>query len=81
MKEAIDYLNGTDAVEQPLLWNTNLSLSCKDLVEDLGSAGLVQMNTSQGVTPIKRIERYGQVMSSFGQSLAFNYETPFEAVM
>ena len=45
MKEAIDYLNGTDAVEQPLLWNNNLSLSCKDLVEDLGSAGLVQMNT------------------------------------
>lgn len=56
VQEAIDYLASIPPAPAPLQWNEGLAAASKALVDDLGPAGLVQMNTQAGVTPLKRIE-------------------------
>jgi len=81
VKEAIEYLNKLSPIP-PLKWVEHISKACADHVNDIGSKGLIQHDSSDGKTGVKeRLRKFGNVVSCYGENLSFHCDDAKEVMM
>ena len=59
-----------------------MSKAAKDHTMDIGPRGILQHDSSDGKTSVKeRLRKYGNVVSCYGENLAFHFQNAKEALL
>ena len=69
-KEAIQFLKSLPSLP-PLIWDTNLTQSAQEHVNDIGPKGLLLYQSSDGTEPEDRIAKYGYFTEPLGENIDF----------
>ena len=77
--EAINAINRIDSCPA-LRWDDTLANAAKEHVNDTGSRGLLQHESSDNKTVKERFAKFGKFLSCYGENLSFSCETAEEIV-
>ena len=80
VREAIQFLKELRPV-RPLNWHSELAVCARNHVQDTGSKGLVQHESSDGTTVKERLKRYGKIVTCYGENLSFHTDNAMEVVL
>ncbi len=63
-------------------WSNEVAKASHDHVQDIGSKGLIQHDSSDGSTGVKeRLRKYGNVVSCYGENLSFHCDDAKEVLI
>ena len=80
VKEAINFLKTQEPVPE-LIYSKDISLSCKDLVKDIGPKGLISHEGTEIKTIYNRLEKYCEWDGAIAENLDFGFKIPENIIM
>lgn len=80
VEEAIKALERISTGLEPLIWSKELAQAAREHVNDIGSKGLFQHESSDQKTVKERFAKFGTFISTYGENLSFSCESPEEIV-
>ena len=80
VKEAINFLKNQEPVPE-LIYSKDISLSCKDLVKDIGPKGLISHEGTEIKTIYNRLEKYCEWDGAIAENLDFGFKIPENIIM
>lgn len=80
VKDAINFLNKQDSVPE-LIYSKELSLSCQDLVNDIGPKGIVSHEGSEIKNIYNRLEKYCDWDGAIAENLDFGFKIPENIIL
>jgi uncharacterized protein YkwD len=80
VKNAINFLRNQEAVQE-LIYSKEMSLSCKDLVNDIGPKGLVTHEGTEIKNIYNRLEKYCDWDGVIAENLDFGFKIPENIIM
>ena len=80
VKDAINFLQNQKPVPE-LVYSKDISLSCKDIIEDIGPKGLVTHEGTEAKNIYNRIEKYCEWDGVLAENLDFGFKKPENIIM
>ena len=80
VKEAINFLKNQKPVPE-LIYSKDISLSCKDLVNDIGPKGLISHEGTEIKNIYNRLEKYCDWDGAIAENLDFGFKIPENIIM
>ena len=80
VKNAINFLRNQEPVQE-LIYSKEMSLSCKDLVNDIGPKGLVTHEGTEIKNIYNRLEKYCDWEGVIAENLDFGFKIPENIIM
>jgi hypothetical protein len=80
VKDAITFLKNQQPVPE-LAYNKEMSLSCKDLINDIGPKGLVSHEGIENKNLYNRLEKYCDWDGAIAENLDFGFKIPENIIM
>lgn len=80
VKDAIYFLQNQKPVPE-LVYSKDISLSCKDIIEDIGPKGLVTHEGTEAKNIYNRIEKYCEWDGVLAENLDFGFKKPENIIM
>ena len=80
VKDAINFLKSQQPVKE-LIYNKELCLSCKDLVNDIGPKGLISHEGTEIKSLYNRLEQYCEWDGAISENLDFGFKIPENIIM
>ena len=80
VKDAINFLSKQDSVQE-LNYSKEISLSCRDLINDIGPKGLVSHEGAETKNIYNRLEKYCEWDGCIAENLDFGFKTPENIIM
>ena len=80
VKDAINFLKNQEPVQE-LIYSEEMSLSCKDLVNDIGPKGLITHEGTEIKNIYNRLEKYCDWDGVIAENLDFGFKIPENIIM
>lgn len=80
VKDSINFLSNQDPVPQ-LTYSNEISLSCKDLINDIGPKGIVSHEGTEIKNIYNRLENYCQWDGCIAENIDFGFKIPENIIM
>ncbi len=80
VKDAISFLNNQEPVQE-LIYSKEMSLACKDLINDIGPKGLVSHEGTENKNLYNRLEKYCDWDGAIAENLDFGFKIPENIIM
>ena len=80
VKDAINFLQNQKPVPE-LVYSKDISLSCKDIIEDIGPKGLVTHEGTEAKNIYNRIKKYCEWDGVLAENLDFGFKKPENIIM
>ena len=80
VKDSINFLSNQDPVPQ-LAYSNEISLSCKDLINDIGPKGIVSHEGTEIKNLYNRLENYCQWDGCIAENIDFGFKIPENIIM
>lgn len=80
VKDAINFLKKQEPVSE-LIYSKEISLSCKDLINDIGPKGLVSHEGTETKYIYNRLEKYCDWDGAIAENLDFGFKIPINIIM
>ena len=80
VKEAINFLKNQNPVQE-LIYNKDIALSCKDIIDDIGPKGLTTHEGTEIKNIYNRLEQYCDWDGVIAENIDFGFKIPENIIM